>query len=371
MVAGWYHAVLLAALPWCLRWDGRWVPLVVAAAALVHPTVRRSRAAEPWASAVVLLSAGIFALMGTGWRGPAWFWLATAAAVASTARFMPRGDGGRPDAADILAALCWAFPFAIAPVSFDVSNGGWLAPALMLGSARQLGAAARGGAGSRAMPLTPPQRDVRGTLSLRGVVAAEGPLPATAPIDLDLRAGESLAVLCDDYSAAQVLADVISGRRAPFAGEVLVDGAPLRVGDRLVTVIAPGEPFVAGSLIANLEALRDDPIDRSTLGAARDACGLGEVIDELGGRVLARDGEPLEPYHRLLVLAARVLVSHYRLVVAVDPGPWVDDRRTESWRAALVRASVGRTSVWITNDVELAERAGHVYEYVDGTLRRS
>jgi ABC-type transport system involved in cytochrome bd biosynthesis fused ATPase/permease subunit len=136
-----------------------------------------------------------------------------------------------------------------------------------------------------------------------------------------------------------------------------------------MAIIAPGEPFVEGSLERNLGALRDAPPDRATLGAARDACGLSEVIEELGNRPLHKDGSPLETYHRLLVLAARVLVSHYRLVVVVDPEPWVDARRGDRWRAALVRASVGRTSIWITGDPELADRADHVHELVEGSLR--
>ena len=74
----------------------------------------------------------------------------------------------------------------------------------------------------------------------------------------------------------------------------------------------------------------------------------------------------------MLVLAARVLVSHYRLVVVVDhPAPWVDVRRRDRWRAALVRASVGRTAVWITDDPELADRADRVHELVDGALRET
>ena len=189
------------------------------------------------------------------------------------------------------------------------------------------------------------------------------------PIDLDLRAGDSMAVLCDDPAAAQALADVLAGRVEPHPGEILIDGNPLEPGDRLVAVVGPGELFLEGALDHNLGALRDEPPDRAARGAARDACGLDEVAEDLAGRPLAVDGSPLQIHHRLLVLAARVLVSHYRVVVAVDPAPWVDLRRKDVWRAALVRASVGRTSIWITNDPELADRADYVHELVDGALR--
>lgn len=368
-IAGWYHAVLLAALPWCAWWDPRWAPLIFAGVAIVHLSVRRSGETEPWSSAYTVLVAAVFLTTMSGWRGPVGLWLLLGVVVAATARFMSREDGGRPDAADVVALVAWAVPFAIEPSYLATASGGWLAPAVLLIAARRLGVSLVPPESARASTIGPPTREVRGTLSLRGVVATSAGLPATVPIDLDLRAGESLAVLCDDSAAAQSLADVIVGREKPHTGEILIDGVPLEFSDRLVAVVSPGELFVDGGLDHNLGALRDDPPDRAARGAARDACGLAEVIETLAGRPLATDGSPLSHFDRLLVLAARVLVSHYRLIVVVDSGPWVDARHMDLWRAALVRASVGRTAVWITDDGELADRADHVHELVDGALR--
>ena len=110
--------------------------------------------------------------------------------------------------------------------------------------------------------------------------------------------------------------------------------------------------------------------DNKTWGVSAGLIAPDETTYQyLRGRPLAPDGWPLEPHHRLLVLAARALVSHYRLLVVVDPSPWVDARRKDLWRAALVRASVGRTVVWITDDEELADRADHAHELVEGALR--
>jgi ABC-type multidrug transport system fused ATPase/permease subunit len=343
--------------------------MVAAGAALVHLYVRRDRAAEPWASLSTTVLATIFLVVTAGWRGPLWFWLAMAAVVAATARSIPREDGGRPDAADCLAVVCWATPFATDPRLLEPGGGGWLAPAVLLVAARQLGSLAASEARPKRSAVGPPTREVRGTLSLRGVVARAGELPATVPLDLDLRAGESLAVLCDDPEAAQTLADVLAGRTRPHAGEVMIDGAPMGRDDRLVAVVAPGEPFVVGGIDDNLGVLRDEPPDRAARVAARDACGLAEVLTTLEGRPITADGSPLASFHKLLVLAARALVSHYRVLVVFDPGPWVDARRADLWRAALVRASVGRTAIWITGDGELADRADHVHELIDGSLR--
>jgi len=369
MIAGWYHAVLLGALPWCVWWDPRWAPLMVAGIALVHLRVHRSTVSEPWSSVYITIPCVAFLILTAGWKGPVWFWLAMAVVVAATARLLPRDGGGRPDAADCLALVCWAAPFAINQGLLEVDRGGWLAPAILLLTARRLGTVLAPDDVEKRSTIGPPTREVRGTLSLRGVVATAAGLPETVPLDLDLRAGESLAVLCRDRVAGQALADVLAGRSEPHVGEICIDGGPLGPNDRLAAVIGPGELMVAGGFDDNLGALRVEIPDRAALGAARDACGLSEVVATLSGRSMAADGEPLTTYQRLLVLAARVLVSHYRIVVVVDPEPWVDSRRGDLWRAALVRASVGRTSIWITGDPELADRADHVHELVDGSLR--
>jgi hypothetical protein len=64
-----------------------------------------------------------------------------------------------------------------------------------------------------------------------------------------------------------------------------------------------------------------------------------------------------------------VIPSAYRVLVVVDPMPWVNAVRGEIWRKAVVRASVGRTSIWITADRHLAEHADRVMEYRGGALR--
>jgi hypothetical protein len=149
----------------------------------------------------------------------------------------------------------------------------------------------------------------------------------------------------------------------------MIDGSPLEVGDRLVAVVAPGEPFVPGDLAKNLAVLADHHLERAALTAIREACSLEEVADALGDRLIERGGDPLTPFHRLLVLIARVLPSSYRLVVVVDPMPWVNAVRGELWRSAVVRASVGRTAIWLTPDRHLAARASHVVQYRHGALR--
>jgi hypothetical protein len=111
-------------------------------------------------------------------------------------------------------------------------------------------------------------------------------------------------------------------------------------------------------------------LERGAIAAIYDACALNEVAESLGDLLIDRDGGPLTPFHRLLVLMARVIPSSYRVVVVVDPMPWVNAMRGELWRTAVVRGSVGRTAIWLTPDRDLAARASHVVQYRHGALRQ-
>jgi predicted ABC-type transport system involved in lysophospholipase L1 biosynthesis ATPase subunit len=368
VVAGWYHAALLAALVWVAAWKPGWAPVVAAAALIVHGLVDRTRAAEPWASILVAVSAIAFLLLRGGWE-LALGWLLLASLVAAVARALPRPDGSRPDAADFLAIGGWGVVFALAPRLIVFDNGGWLASALLILAAQRV--ARTPAVRSSPMHPGPPGREIRGTLSLsRVVVSGADALPRSVPIDLELRAGDSLAILCDSPEDAANLADVLTARRAPHAGEIMVDGVPFKVGDPLAAVVAPGEPFIPGNLVANLSVLADQPLERGAVAAIREACSLNEVVEALGDRSLEKDGNPLTPFHRLLVLVARVIPSSYHLLVVVDPMPWVNAVRGELWRSAVVRASVGRTAIWLTPDRDLATRANQVVEFRQGALRR-
>jgi hypothetical protein len=367
VVAGWYHAVLLAALVWVAAWKPGWAPVVAAAALAVQRPVHRSRVTEPFSSLLVAVSAVAFLLLRGGWE-LALGWMLLASLVAAVARALPRRDGIRPDAADYLAIGGWGVVFALAPRLIIFENGGWLAPALLILAAQRIARIPI----DRTSPERPgpPSREVRGTLSLSDVVVSGADaLPRSVPVNLELRAGDSLAILCDSPEEAAVLAGVLTARRAPHSGEIMIDGSPLEVECRLAAVVAPGEAFIPGDLVTNLSALTDRPLERGAVAAIHEACSLNEVAEALGDRSIDGDGNPLTPFHRLLVLVARVIPSSYRLVVVLDPMPWVNAVRGELWRAAVVRASVGRTAIWLTPDRDLASRASFVVEYREGALR--
>jgi len=367
MLLAWAAAILAAALPWLALWR----PELAAAAAVLALAAGRGAHAKasgwPWRLGLAALSGAAF----LAWRGsPAVLaaWLAPVALAGIVAWALPSRAEHRPTAADLITLAGWAGVQLAWPLTG--AGLGWLAGGLLVGAARLMAARMVGDARRAPSRLGPPTREARGTFSVREVVlGGDDGLPRSVPLELELRAGDSLAVLCDSLVDGHPLAETLSGRRPPLSGEVAVDGEPLGSSDRLVALVAPGEALVEGGLDANLAAFAVGGLDSAALAAVREACSLDEVAAALGGRGLARDGSPLSAFHTLLVLAARVIPSHYRIVVVLDPMPWVNAVRGELWRSAVVRASVGRTALWITADRTLAERADRVVIYRSGSLR--
>ncbi len=360
---------MLATAPWFLLWHAEWVPLLVAMAVVVRPLLRQAGPAEPGASLLVVLSTLGLLLGHGGWAVCGGWLLLAVLTLVLRAGFSAR-RGLLLDAAMLVGILGWGAVFAVQPQLTSPDQGGWLAPALLLLMARRLAFVLMGRKRGPAPLLRPPTRTVRGTLCLtEAVLASSDGLPRSAPLDLELRAGESLAIICDAPTDIEALYQALAGRRRPISGDLTIDGSPLAEDDTIVALVACGEPFLPGDLEENLSALCSEELDEGSLVAVTEACSLEEITEILEDRQLSPDGEPLAPLDRLVLQAARVLPSEYRVLVVVDPLLWVNTVRGEIWRAAVVRASVGRTAIWITSDRELARRASRVMELRHGSLR--
>jgi len=365
----WLQAILLAAVPWLVARFPVAAPIAVAVAVLVERPWR-ILGPQSWGRAILVsVSAIVFLAWSGGWRVLG-AWLALGFIVGLVAAWSGRQSQPRPDPADALLLLGWGGALAVFPPALGVSGGGWAAPLLLLLGARRMAGLAGRPRPERAALPGPPDTEVRGDLIFEGVVLG-GPdgLPCSAPLDFVLEPGESLAILSDDRADCEALALTAAGKRRPAKGQVLVDGRPISDGNRVVAVVGPGELFVMGSMDDNLAALSDAPLTPGERLAVEESCSLGEVRVQMEGQALGADGAPLSTFHRLLLLAARVIPSHYRVVVVLDPMPWVDSVRGEAWRAAVVRASVGRTALWVTSDRDLASRADRLLIWRHGAVR--
>jgi len=366
-VLGWYHALAVSSLPFIILFAPRWLPLlilVILPAQAIAPSIRSFGI---YRNLLILCSSLIAVFIGSTWKiaGASLLAAILVAVTAWASEAWPTGR--RPDAADfLLTAFIGAF-LILHPDSLQSLM--WLAPVLASLSARNILKLASDHR-HKAPSLGPPDREIRGTLSFSGVIAGDDGLPRSSPLDLEVLSGTSLGLLCDTPSDAALLAEYLAGRRQSPGAQLSLDGIPLLREDHLSVLIAQGEPFCKGDLLPNLEVFLSDSLSKGAEAAIWEACALNEVVTELDGRQLMTDGHPLNHYHRMLVQTARVIPSSYRVLIVHDPMPWVNPVRGGLWRAALLRACLGRTAIVLTADQELAFCMDRIMYFRHGSLRK-
>lgn len=151
---------------------------------------------------------------------------------------------------------------------------------------------------------------------------ARSPEPVIRDLNLVLQPGEHLAVVGPSGAGKSTLAALIAGVLEPQAGQVRLDGMPVRalvdgVGDDLARhrVLIPQEAYVfAGTLEENLTYLAPgaDPAD---VAAAVRAVGAAPLVERLGGYDAPLDPRDLSAGERQLVALARALLPAPRLAL--------------------------------------------------------
>ena len=165
--------------------------------------------------------------------------------------------------------------------------------------------------------------------------------------------GTTLAVVGPSGSGKTTLLSVLAGDRPPDAGEVRVDGAVLRAGDR-AHVLRVGRVLQLHALLPVLTAAENVELalrvrgvgGAQAAGLARDALarvGLGEVADRPSGR--------LSGGQRQRVGVARALAAAPDLLLLDEPTSELDEAtRGEVVRVLQEEAARGALVVVATHD---------------------
>lgn len=365
-VVSWIFSLGLAGLPIVVLYAARWAPLLILILLPLHRMAHTSRAGEPLRSFVICVSSIAVIILSRGWLAGGLSVLGFCAVGASAWLGAGWPGGRRPDAPDFLLIGLITLDLTLHPSR--VNSLAWV-PLLIGGFAARRAFRILLKGRRRETELGPPSREIRGTLSFSGILLGQDGLPRSSYLDLELRAGSSLALLCDSIEEAALLGEHLSGRQQSDGVQLCLDGEPPGPADKLCAYISRGERYYPGSLDANLGVFLDEDLGPGPRSGIWQACSLDEVAIELDGATMNSDGSPLSHFHRMLVQAARIIPSTYRVLIAVDPMPWVNAVRGGLWRAALLRACLGRTSIVLTADRELAACMDRVMYFRHGSLR--
>ncbi len=204
-----------------------------------------------------------------------------------------------------------------------------------------------------------------GSLELRHVAVSLGSRPVLAGVDLRVEPGEVVGLVGRNGAGKTTLLRVASGVRAPDAGAVLLDGAPLAARSRRelarAVAVVPQEtqipfPFRVAEVVlmgrtphlgwlgfegeADLEAARS-ALEQVGMEAFADRC----VLDLSGGE-------------RQLAVVARALAQDPRFLLLDEPTAFLDLRhRLDVLRIVRQLAAQGRGALVVSHDLALAARS--------------
>jgi putative ABC transport system ATP-binding protein len=207
----------------------------------------------------------------------------------------------------------------------------------------------------------------------------DGERPAVADLNLDVRAGEALAVLGRSGSGKSTLLNLIAGLDKPTRGSITVDG--LRVDEMTESASAKYRRERIGMVFQFFNLLDDLTVEDNVLlpaqlagmphrEARRHATGLLESLG-VARHARAFPGR-LSGGERQRVAVARALMNRPPLLLADEPTGALDTASAADVKALLTELNrAGQTILLVTHDVTLAEAcATRTIELLDGRICR-
>jgi ABC-type multidrug transport system fused ATPase/permease subunit len=227
-----------------------------------------------------------------------------------------------------------------------------------------------------AAPDAPPLPAGDGRVELRGVTFGyDGAEPVLRDIDLDVEAGQTVALVGPTGSGKTTLVMLIPRLYDVDRGVILVDGVDVRALDPAslrgqVAVVSDDAFLFSASLGENIAYARPDATDEEVREAAERA-GLAELLDELPeglDTLVGERGLTLSGGQRQRVAIARALLAGPRILILDDATSSVDATTESGIKAALAEVMEGRTTFVIAHRLSTIALADEVVVLEDGEI---
>ncbi|TVS16235.1 MAG: ABC transporter ATP-binding protein [Gammaproteobacteria bacterium] len=207
------------------------------------------------------------------------------------------------------------------------------------------------------------------------VRTAAGPLQILAGVDIEIKRGESVALVGASGSGKTTLLGLLAGLDEPTSGSIHLDGheitamdeeARARMRGRLV-----GFVFQNFQLLASLDALENVMLPMELRGDADAAAKARELLERVGlGSRLDHQPRQLSGGEQQRVAIARAFAAEPQVLFADEPTGNLDRATGERIADLLfdLNREFGTTLVLVTHDPTLARRCDRFLEIDGGRL---
>ncbi len=223
--------------------------------------------------------------------------------------------------------------------------------------------------------MAPPGAPVVARALTRRYGEGETAVDALRGVDVEVRAGELVAVMGPSGSGKSTLMHLLAGLDQPTSGTVTIAGTPLgALGDSALTRLRRehiGFIFQFFNLLPMLDAQENILLPLSIAGERPDRAWLDELVTKVGLQK-RRDHRPAELSggEQQRVAIARALITRPTILLADEPTGNLDSK-TGGEILELMRASVdayGQTTVMVTHDPRAAAIADRILFIADGLI---
>jgi ATP-binding cassette subfamily B protein len=219
----------------------------------------------------------------------------------------------------------------------------------------------------------------RGPSETRSIVSADAaflrPPEALQGIDLDIRAGETMALVGETGAGKSTVMKLLARFYDTDEGAVLVDGQDVRGLDlqkfRKQLGYVPQEAFLfTGTVRDNIAYGRPEASDAAVEAAAR-AVGAHDFVVELPGgylHELSERGRSLSAGHRQLIALARAELVDPAILLLDEATSNLDLVTEARVAAAMQNVAQGRTTIVIAHRLQTARAADRIAVLQSGTI---
>ena len=194
---------------------------------------------------------------------------------------------------------------------------------------------------------------------------ADGPVAVLRGIDLDLAAGQTVALTGESGSGKSTLLHLIGGLDSPDSGSIMLDGVDVAAADdRGRAALRRGKVgvvFQQFNLIPSLRVAANIAF-QARLAGRHDPGWAAALADRIGLTPhLHKYPEQLSGGQQQRVAIARTLCARPKLVLADEPTGNLDEGTADAVLAVMLDlvAETGAALLMVTHSERLAGRMGH------------